>query len=58
MLSVQVYRYNPEVDTVPRMPRNVDLFIAANGDYLYCYNDVSHHHPIGNVAKGLTTSTP
>jgi MoaA/NifB/PqqE/SkfB family radical SAM enzyme len=32
------------------VPRNVDLFIAANGDYLYCYNDVAHRHPIGNVA--------
>ncbi|MFC5300395.1 radical SAM protein [Azospira restricta] len=32
------------------VPRNVDLFIAASGDYLYCYNDVGHRHPIGNVA--------
>ena len=31
------------------LPRNVDLFIAANGDYLYCYNDVAHRHPIGHV---------
>ncbi len=31
------------------VPRNVDLFIAAGGDYLYCYNDVSHAHAIGHV---------
>jgi len=33
------------------IPRNIDVFIAASGDYLYCYNDVSHKHPIGNVAN-------
>lgn len=32
------------------IPRNIDVFIASSGDYLYCYNDVSHKHPIGNVA--------
>ena len=32
------------------VPRNIDVFIAASGDYLYCYNDVGHKHPIGNVA--------
>ena len=32
------------------IPRNVDLFIASNGDYLYCYNDISHQHAIGNIA--------
>lgn len=32
------------------IPRNVDLFVAASGDYLYCYNDVGHHHPVGHVA--------
>lgn len=32
------------------VPRNVDVFIASSGDYLYCYNDVGHKHPIGNVA--------
>jgi MoaA/NifB/PqqE/SkfB family radical SAM enzyme len=31
------------------IPRNVDLFIASNGNYLYCYNDISHTHGIGNV---------
>lgn len=33
------------------VPRNVDLFVAATGDYLYCYNDVAHRHPIGHVAS-------
>lgn len=33
------------------LPRNVDLFVAASGDYLYCYNDVAHAFPIGNVAR-------
>jgi len=33
------------------VPRNIDAFIASSGDYLYCYNDVSHKHPIGNVAE-------
>ena len=32
------------------VPRNIDIFIAASGDYLYCYNDVKHEHPIGHVA--------
>ena len=32
------------------VPRNIDVFIASSGDYLYCYNDVAHKHPIGNVA--------
>ena len=32
------------------IPRNIDVFIAASGDYLYCYNDVGHKHPIGKVA--------
>lgn len=32
------------------VPRNVDVFVASNGDYLYCYNDVKHEHPIGHVA--------
>ena len=33
------------------VPRNIDIFIAASGDYLYCYNDVKHEHPIGHVAN-------
>jgi MoaA/NifB/PqqE/SkfB family radical SAM enzyme len=32
------------------VPRNIDVFIASSGDYLYCYNDAAHHHPIGNVS--------
>jgi MoaA/NifB/PqqE/SkfB family radical SAM enzyme len=32
------------------IPRNIDVFISASGDYLYCYNDVKHEHPIGHVA--------
>lgn len=30
-------------------PRNSDLFIAASGDYLYCYNDISHKHVLSNI---------
>ena len=33
------------------IPRNIDIFISASGDYLYCYNDVKHEHPIGHVAN-------
>ncbi|MCC6531275.1 MAG: radical SAM protein [Burkholderiales bacterium] len=32
------------------VPRNVDLFVAASGEYLYCYNDIGHRNPIGHVA--------
>jgi MoaA/NifB/PqqE/SkfB family radical SAM enzyme len=32
------------------VPRNIDVFIASSGDYLYCYNDVKHEHSIGHVA--------
>ncbi len=31
------------------IPRNSDLFISASGDYLYCYNNITHEHSIGNV---------
>lgn len=31
------------------IPRNVDVFVSAAGDYLYCYNDIGHRHPIGHV---------
>lgn len=31
------------------IPRNSDLFISASGDYLYCYNNISHQHVIGHV---------
>ena len=33
------------------IPRNSDLFITANGDYLYCYNDISHRHTFGHVDR-------
>lgn len=33
------------------VPRNTDLLIAANGDYLWCYNDVRHAHEVGNVRE-------
>lgn len=33
------------------LPRNVDLFITADGDYLYCYNDISHQHRLGSVDR-------
>ena len=33
------------------LPRNIDVFIASSGDYLYCYNDVKHEHHIGHVAE-------
>jgi MoaA/NifB/PqqE/SkfB family radical SAM enzyme len=29
--------------------RNSDLFISSNGEYLYCFNDISHSRPIGSV---------
>jgi len=32
------------------IPRNIDLFISSEGDYLYCYNDIGHKHPIGHVS--------
>ena len=32
------------------LPRNVDLLISAEGNYLYCYNDVGHEHAIGHVS--------
>jgi len=31
------------------MPRNSDLFITASGDYLYCYNDISHQQSFGRI---------
>lgn len=33
------------------VPRNVDLFITAAGDYLYCFNDITHQHVLGNVSQ-------
>ncbi len=31
------------------IPRNSDIFITASGDYLYCYNNISHQHKIGHI---------
>lgn len=31
------------------IPRNSDILISSTGDYMYCFNDISHRHPIGNV---------
>ena len=31
------------------IPRNSDLFITARGDYLYCYNDISHKQTFGHI---------
>jgi len=30
-------------------PRNSDLLISAQGDYMYCFNDIAHRRPIGGV---------
>lgn len=32
------------------IPRNSDLVIAADGSYQFCFNDISHSHPMGQVA--------
>jgi MoaA/NifB/PqqE/SkfB family radical SAM enzyme len=39
------------------VPRNVDLFVAANGEYLYCYNDAAHRNAIGNVMTDSIAQT-
>lgn len=31
------------------MPRNSDLAISADGNYQYCFNDLSRCHPMGSV---------
>jgi len=33
------------------IPRNTDLVIAADGSYQYCFNDMGHSHPLGNVSE-------
>ncbi len=33
------------------IPRNTDMLISAYGEYMYCFNDISHSHPIGNVKE-------
>jgi hypothetical protein len=32
------------------IPRNSDILISSDGDYMYCFNDISHGYPLGNVA--------
>jgi MoaA/NifB/PqqE/SkfB family radical SAM enzyme len=32
------------------VPRNVDLFVSSDGEYLYCYNDIGHRHALGHVS--------
>ncbi|MCP4471473.1 MAG: radical SAM protein [Gammaproteobacteria bacterium] len=62
---IQEYRlHSQELDFIPSVkdialqfwhnrfrciPRNSDLFITASGDYLYCYNDISHKHTFGHI---------
>ena len=31
------------------IPRNTSMFITASGEYLYCYNDISHNNTLGHV---------
>jgi len=33
------------------IPRNSDLVIAADGSYQYCFNDMGHSHPLGDVSE-------
>ena len=33
------------------IPRNTDLVIAADGSYQYCFNDMGHSHPLGDVSE-------
>jgi len=33
------------------IPRNTDYLISAKGEYLYCFNDIAHRHPMGHVSK-------
>lgn len=30
-------------------PRNVDVLVSAQGEYMYCFNDISHSHSLGHV---------
>lgn len=34
---------------LPCPARNSDIFISADGDYLYCFNDINHITRLGNV---------
>jgi MoaA/NifB/PqqE/SkfB family radical SAM enzyme len=31
------------------IPRNTDLLVSAQGQYMYCFNDIRHSHPMGDV---------
>ncbi|MDT8318767.1 MAG: radical SAM protein [bacterium] len=31
------------------IPRNTDLFITAEGEYMYCYNDITHKNTLASV---------
>lgn len=33
------------------VPRNSDMLISSTGQYMYCFNDISHRHPIGHVSE-------
>ena len=32
------------------IPRNSDILISSHGDYMYCFNDISHGYALGSVA--------
>jgi MoaA/NifB/PqqE/SkfB family radical SAM enzyme len=32
------------------IPRNTDFLISAKGEYMYCFNDIAHRHPMGHVS--------
>jgi MoaA/NifB/PqqE/SkfB family radical SAM enzyme len=31
------------------IPRNTDILISSDGDYMYCFNDISHRYALANV---------
>lgn len=33
------------------IPRNSDILISSTGYYMYCFNDISHRHPIASVLE-------
>ena len=33
------------------IPRNTDFLISAKGEYMYCFNDIAHRHPMGHVSE-------
>jgi len=33
------------------MPRNVDVLISADGQYMYCFNDIQHRRRLGHVEE-------